>query len=100
MQPAWHFSIPDDHPSLAGHFPGRPIVPGVVVLDAALALILADRPTDVVAGLDDVKFLVPVLPGSEVTVTCSESAPGRLAFACAVAGQTVLRGRVRIGVTG
>jgi len=100
MQPALRFSIPDDHPSLAGHFPGRPIVPGVVVLDAAVALILADRPTGVLAGLEDVKFLAPVLPGSGITVTCSEGASGRLVFACAVAGQTVLRGQVRLGVTG
>jgi 3-hydroxyacyl-[acyl-carrier-protein] dehydratase len=94
------FSIPDDHPSLSGHFPGRPIVPGVVALDNAIALILRDRPQDRLAGFDDVKFLAPVLPGSEVTVTYSETAPGRLVFACAVAGHAVLRGRVRLGATG
>ncbi len=33
------FRIPADHPALPGHFPGRPLVPGVLVLDAALALI-------------------------------------------------------------
>ncbi len=26
-------TIPADHPSLPGHFPGRPIVPAVVILD-------------------------------------------------------------------
>jgi 3-hydroxyacyl-[acyl-carrier-protein] dehydratase len=94
------FSIPSDHPCLAGHFPGRPIVPGVVILDEVVAFILRDRPGNRLAGLDDVKLLAPVLPGDEVTVTCGESAPGRLVFTCVVAGRTVLRGRLRLGATG
>ena len=57
------FSIPSDHPCLAGHFPGRPIVPGVVILDEAVALILHDRPANRVTGLDDVKLLATVLRG-------------------------------------
>ena len=52
-----------------------------------MAFILRDRPANRVAGLDDVKFLAPVSPGDEVTVTCGESAPGRLVFTCAVAGR-------------
>ena len=94
------FSIPSDHPCLAGHFPGRPIVPGVVILDKAVELILRDLPANRLTGLDDVKLPAPVLPGDEVTVTCGESAPGRLVFTCVVAGRTVLRGRLRLGVTG
>ena len=30
-------TIPSDHPSLPGHFPDRPIVPGVVILDEVVA---------------------------------------------------------------
>jgi 3-hydroxyacyl-[acyl-carrier-protein] dehydratase len=91
------FTIPDDHPSLVGHFPGRPIVPGVVLLDAAIALILRERPASVLAGLDDVKFLAPVLPPADVAVTCKESTAGRVAFVCTVAGRNVMRGRARLG---
>jgi 3-hydroxymyristoyl/3-hydroxydecanoyl-(acyl carrier protein) dehydratase len=98
MQPPLVFSIPHDHPSLAGHFPHRPIVPGVVILDSAMALILRDRPASTVASLDDVKFLARVSPGSEVAVSFRESAPNRIQFVCAVAGRSVLRGRVGLVV--
>jgi acyl-coenzyme A synthetase/AMP-(fatty) acid ligase len=57
--------IPADHPSLAGHFPGNPLVPGVVLLDAVLAYI-KERRLGVVQSLPSVKFLAPVRPGEEV----------------------------------
>ena len=99
MLPQARFVIPRDHPSLPGHFPGRPIVPGVVVLDCAMAVLLGDG-SERVIGFDEVKFVAPVLPGAEVSVTCSGSTADRLAFTCTVDGRTVLRGRARIGTIG
>jgi len=100
MQRPLRLTIPPDHPSLPGHFPGRPIVPGVVVLDCALAALMRDRPAARLAGFDDVKFIAPVSPGAEVIVTCSEAAADRLSFACTVDGRAVLRGRARLGLAG
>jgi 3-hydroxyacyl-[acyl-carrier-protein] dehydratase len=54
--------LPADHPALAGHFPGRPIYPGVVLLDAAIRAIEAHFATPV-RGLPVAKFLAPVRPG-------------------------------------
>ena len=62
-------AIAPDHPAFAGHFPGMPIVPGVVLLDQALHAIGAQ------AGMDldrceivAVKFLSPLLPGEPACV--------------------------------
>jgi acyl-coenzyme A synthetase/AMP-(fatty) acid ligase len=51
--------IPADHPALAGHFPGNPVVPGALVLDAAWAHISARRP-GTLSSLPSVKFLAPI----------------------------------------
>ena len=96
LRPVGRFRIPDDHPSLPGHFPERPVVPGVVLLDAAFALILAQRPGCGVVGMPSVKFTEPVRPGQDVLVSCG-SGGGRVAFACMVEGRPVLHGSVALG---
>ena len=96
MQQVGSFCIAHDHPSLPGHFPGQPIVPGVVLLDAAFALILARQPGCTVVGMPSVKFALPVRPGQDVEVSCDEGGD-RIAFACTVDGQSVLRGLVTLG---
>lgn len=56
------FTIPADHPCLPGHFPGQPIVPGVVVLDRVLAAIEAQHGALGALRMPQVKFLQPLLP--------------------------------------
>lgn len=62
------FSIPADHPSLAGHFPGRPIVPGVVVLDRVLAAIEAQHGPLGPLKMPQVKFVQPLLPEQQARI--------------------------------
>ncbi len=90
---AGQFSVPAHHPCLPGHFPGRPVVPGVVLLDEVFGLVLAGRPGARIAAIETVKFLAPVLPGQGVAAEWAETAPDRIAFSCAVGQRTVLRGR-------
>ncbi len=92
MRTAGTMRFPAGHPALPGHFPGRPLVPGVLLLDAALALIAAANPGTAPAGLARVKFLAPVGPDQDVAVRCGTSAVGRVQFACLSDGVTVIEG--------
>lgn len=69
--------IPADHPSFAGHFPGRPILPGVVLLSLATralgdALGRGVPPCDIASA----KFLRPVGPATELRVRLTEAGAG------------------------
>jgi 3-hydroxymyristoyl/3-hydroxydecanoyl-(acyl carrier protein) dehydratase len=58
--------VPATHPALPGHFPGRPIAPGVVLLDAVLRSAEAwlGRALSV-AVLVHAKFTAPLAPDEE-----------------------------------
>lgn len=73
-----NFRIPAAHPSLAGHFPGNPVVPGVVVLDAVAAA-LARRHGLRIVGFRQVKFIAPLLPEQDAALEL-ELADERLRF--------------------
>jgi 3-hydroxymyristoyl/3-hydroxydecanoyl-(acyl carrier protein) dehydratase len=83
------------HPSLPGHFPGRPVVPGVVLLDEVVAAISEWRGSAFVpAVFPAVKFLAPLLPGEGFIIRLQELA-GRIDFECVRDTTVLLRGTVR-----
>ena len=70
------FAVPHDHPALPGHFPGQPIVPGVVVLDHVLeAIAAAHGALPAALRLPQVKFMAPLLPGQEARIELDGGAP-------------------------
>ena len=89
-------NVSANEPYFPGHFPNRPIMPGVLILEsmAQAAGILAFRtlgvrPTEssiyYYAGIDNARFKKPVVPGDqlEVEVTLLGTKRGIWKFACA-----------------
>ena len=77
-----------DHPAFDGHFPGQPILPGVVLLSAALEAAAAHGGAAWLGGpvqLSSAKFLAPLPPGAHCEIHLNDSdaaapAPRRLRF--------------------
>ena len=85
--------IADDHPAYEGHFPGRPILPGVVILAEALAAIEASTGAPATAWrIDNAKFLGVVTPGTRLALTHETLASGGVRFEVRAAGEVVASG--------
>ena len=76
------------HPALPGHFPGQPIVPGVVLLDSVVAA-LGVRDVRV-TGVRKVKFLAPLPPGEPVVLEFGTVKGDSLRFTLRTPGTDIL----------
>ena len=103
-----------NEPFFTGHFPHRPVMPGVLMLEAlaqAAALLAFDTlgvtPDDKTvyyfAGIDGARFKRPVRPGDQliidVELTKSRGKIGRAKGVCLVGGETVSEAEVTFMLT-
>ena len=98
-------NVSANEPHFQGHFPGRPIMPGVLILEAmaqAAGVMVfsgqgttqqSERSVYYYVGIDNARFKKPVVPGDqlEVEVIFERALRGIGRFGCVarVAGQTV-----------
>ena len=67
-----------NEPQFQGHFPERPLMPGVLIVEsmAQVGGIIVTQMPDlpkglfVFAGINNVKFRRPVIPGDQLVITC------------------------------
>lgn len=72
------YRVPEDGWWFAGHFPGRPVMPGVLIVEAmaqtgAVAVLAEDENRGRIAffaGIDDCRFKRIVSPGETLTLRC------------------------------
>jgi 3-hydroxyacyl-[acyl-carrier-protein] dehydratase len=73
--------VPTAHPAFPGHFPGRPIVPGVVLLDQAI--LFAEKLSGREAAhwqVGNAKFLSPVGPAETLVFSLQPTPRGAITF--------------------
>ena len=94
-----------NEPQFQGHFPGRPLMPGVLIVEAMAqvgGLIVTQMPDlpkglFVFAGIDGVRFRRPVVPGYQLLITCELLSLKRRRFGKVQATATVDGQRVCSG---
>ena len=85
------FIIPAEHPALAGHFPGKPIVPGALFLDElsrALEQAIGRR----LCSAKQLRFTAPLLPMQRVSVEYTEKTAFDYRFTAHANGQAIAKG--------
>ena len=91
-----NLSISPLHPAFAGHFPGTPIVPGVVLLDEALHALAGAGAESTTCEIAAAKFHSPVRPGETLTLEHQICADGSIQFVIRTVDRTVASGRVTV----
>jgi len=87
--------VPAHLECFAGHFPGAPILPGVVQIHWAIHYIRSCRTVGDVERLENVKFFTLVLPDTELELSLDFAAAGStVAFAYTKRERRVSAGRI------
>ncbi|MDQ3995050.1 MAG: 3-hydroxyacyl-ACP dehydratase FabZ [Actinomycetota bacterium] len=102
--------VREDEWYLRGHFPGRPIMPGVLMVEAlaqagAVAVLAEEENRGklaLFAGIEDVRFKRIVGPGDELELTCEvervRGPVGRGKVKATVNGELAVRGTLTFAV--
>lgn len=90
------FTINPDHPALPGHFPGNPVVPGVVIVEHLVAALAVLHPERTCTGVRRMKFLRQLRPGEPVDLAFGEAKADGITVKASVAGEPLVDGRLTL----
>jgi 3-hydroxyacyl-[acyl-carrier-protein] dehydratase len=91
-------AITADHPSLPGHFPDAPLVPGVLILDEVRAALLDWQQDYQLRAIRTVKFLQPLKPEQQFTIcfSANDYDPSEINFGCRIEGRIIAEGQLEV----
>jgi len=89
-------TIPADHPSLPGHFPDTPLVPGVVILDEVVSALREWQKDCTLTGVHTVKFRRPLRPEQPFTISFSNADVTRISFCCHIEDDSIAEGQLDV----
>ncbi len=96
MGPERIVTIDADHPSLAGHFPGHPVVPGVVMLGEVMNAIREMAKVNIeFVGVPSAKFMSPLSPGEPLRIRLDQQGDGATEFTCTTGSRLIASGCLR-----
>jgi 3-hydroxymyristoyl/3-hydroxydecanoyl-(acyl carrier protein) dehydratase len=91
-------AIMADHPSLPGHFPDVPLVPGVLILDEVLAALRAWQKDYELTAIRAVKFLQPLKPEQQfkICLSVNNDDSNEVNFCCSIEGRVIAEGQLEV----
>ena len=99
-----HKCVSVNEPYFQGHFPGYPVMPGVLVLEALvqlstfLAASSGQPAPNAIRTLDDVRFKRQVIPGDRLILEATMHVDGRFDVRASVDGELATGATVVLGV--
>lgn len=82
-----------DHPAFCGHFPNFPVLPGALLLDAAVSMIARDRALQIEQWqVSAAKFLDMVRPGDALRLEHQQASSTSLNFTISCGSRRIATG--------
>jgi 3-hydroxymyristoyl/3-hydroxydecanoyl-(acyl carrier protein) dehydratase len=92
-------SVEASHPSLAGHFPGNPVVPGTLILDKVCSAVENQFPGSTLSEIRKVKFLGPLAVGKPFFIRIASLSHG-VDFECVQGEHLIANGTLILACVG
>ena len=94
---SFDFIVNSSHPSIPGHFPGNPIVPGAVIIENVIKAFSRLDDSREIASLSTVKFIKPIGVNQKVDVNFLSISTELISFECVSNNVVLVLGRFKVG---